>query len=186
MKKQLLFALICLFCQTEIMAQLPIPELPEVLKEKPPPPPVEQIFTIVECDPEFPDGNKQFQKWLLANLKHTKRVKRLIKANKLTLFFLINTDGAHSKLVGKGNVSAAMKRNLVTTFKKMPRFKPCRNSGRSFATWFRLDENLMCHAEKREPTTPRMNYNFYEETLHNFMIKKDGVYWQETIYVVKY
>jgi periplasmic protein TonB len=117
--------------------------------EAPPPPPppvekevekpvVEQIFTIVEQNPEFPDGQKAMFSWLSSNIKYPPIARENGIEGTVYVGFVVNTDGSIVDVNVKRGIGGGCNEEAVRVVQQMPNWKPGRQQGRPVRVAFTL------------------------------------------------
>jgi periplasmic protein TonB len=117
--------------------------------EAPPPPPppvekevekpvVEQIFTIVEQNPEFPDGQKAMFSWLSSNIKYPPIARENGIEGTVYVGFVVNTDGSIVDVIVKRGIGGGCNEEAVRVVQQMPNWKPGRQQGRPVRVAFTL------------------------------------------------
>jgi TonB family protein len=129
-----------LLCFTLIATGLAQNKAPKWDKEAPPskkeggvkkPSADDEIFTIVEQNPEFPDGQAALFKWLSQNIKYP----AIARANEIegTIYvgFIVNKNGSISNAeVKRGVAGSGLNEEALRVINAMPRWKPGKNQGK--------------------------------------------------------
>jgi periplasmic protein TonB len=120
---------------------------PEAPPPPPPPPPVEkepekekpeQIFTIVEQQPEFPDGQAALFKWLGANVKYPAVARENGIEGTVYVGFVVNTDGSIVDVSVKRGIGGGCNDEATRVVSNMPRWKPGKQQGRAVRVAYTL------------------------------------------------
>jgi periplasmic protein TonB len=113
----------------------------------PPPPPVEkepekpkddQIFTIVEQQPEFPDGASAMFKWLGQNIKYPAIARENGIEGTVYVGFVVNTDGSIVDVTVKRGIGGGCNDEATRVVQSMPRWKPGKQQGRAVRVAYTL------------------------------------------------
>lgn len=115
-------------------------EAPPPVAEEPPPPKPEQVFTIVEQMPSFPDGEAALFKWLRDNIKYPAIARENSIEGKVYVGFVVNTDGSITDVTVKRGVTggAVLNDEAIRVVKAMPKWKPGRQQGREVRVSYTL------------------------------------------------
>jgi periplasmic protein TonB len=107
-------------------------------KEEPPPKPVvedkpkvEEIFTVVEQQPEFPDGGtKGMYEWLGKNIKYPAIARENGIEGKAIVQFVVEPDGSISNVNCVRGPEGGCKEEATRVIKMMPKWIPGKQQGR--------------------------------------------------------
>ncbi len=108
---------------------------------KPLPPPVivapkqqeedpEQIFEIVETNPEFPGGSKALNTYLSKNIKYPERPAEMGVSGKVIVRFVVERDGSVTQVTVARGVDPDLDKEAVRVISSMPRWKPGMQQGK--------------------------------------------------------
>jgi protein TonB len=119
---------------------------PEPVEEKAPPPPVveqpkpkePEIFTVVEQNPEFPDGQAALMKYLAANIKYPTLARENNISGKVILQFVVDEDGGISDIKAARGIGGGCDEEAIRVVKSMPKWKPGKQRGRPVKVRFTL------------------------------------------------
>ncbi len=90
----------------------------------------EKIFTIVEQNPEFPDGQAALFKWLGSNIKYPAVARENGIEGTVYVGFVVNTDGSIVDVSVKRGIGGGCNEEAVRVVQQMPRWKPGKQQGR--------------------------------------------------------
>lgn len=82
----------------------------------------------LDRQPQFPGGNRAMTDYLEANIK---RMKRGSKEARVTVQFVVNTDGSLSKLKVTGSTDSRFNGKALRLVRRMPRWEPAIQNGKS-------------------------------------------------------
>ena len=98
----------------------------------------EQIFTVVEQQPEYPGGAAEMYKFLSKNIKYPPAASRANVSGKVFLTFVVNTDGSIQDVSVLKGLGFGCDEEAMRVVKTMPKWKPGKQSGRSVRVKFNL------------------------------------------------
>ena len=113
------------------------PTKAEVVVEAPAPK-EDEIFTVVEQNPEFVGGTQAMYAWLGKNIKYPAAASRANISGKVFVSFTVNTDGSITDVQTLKGLGFGTDEEAVRVVKSMPRWKPGKQSGRSVRVKFNL------------------------------------------------
>ena len=91
---------------------------------------VEEIFTIVEDQPEFPGGIGAFYKYGATNLRYPAQARRMGIAGKVFVQFVVEKDGRLTDVQILKGIGAGCDEEALRVIKKSKAWKPGRQRGR--------------------------------------------------------
>lgn len=91
---------------------------------------VEEIFTIVEDQPEFPGGIGAFYKYVATNLRYPAQARRMGIAGKVFVQFVVEKDGRLTDVQILKGIGAGCDEEALRVIKKSKAWKPGRQRGR--------------------------------------------------------
>ena len=91
---------------------------------------VEEIFTIVEDQPEFPGGIGAFYKYVATNLRYPAQARRMGIAGKVFVQFVVEKDGRLTDVQILKGIGAGCDEDALRVIKKSKAWKPGRQRGR--------------------------------------------------------
>lgn len=113
--KQLFYLLFCLFLNLNCLTQ----------KDN------SKVFTIVEQNPEYPEGQAAFYKYLAKNIKYPTSLRDNGIDCASTVKFIVEKDGSISNVeVIRGCKNKAYNKHLCRLIKNMPRWSPGKQQGK--------------------------------------------------------
>ncbi|GAB2795569.1 energy transducer TonB [Rhabdobacter roseus] len=98
----------------------------------------EQIFTVVEQQPEYPGGAAEMYKYLSKHIKYPPAASRANISGKVFLTFVVNTDGSIQDVSVLKGLGFGCDEEAMRVVKTMPKWKPGKQSGRSVRVKFNL------------------------------------------------
>ncbi len=98
----------------------------------------EQIFTVVEQQPEFPGGVGEMYKFLSKNIKYPSAASRANVSGKVYLTFVVNTDGSIQDVSVLKGLGFGCDEEAVRVVKTMPKWRAGKQSGRPVRVKFNL------------------------------------------------
>jgi len=112
----------------------PVKEEVKVVEEKV----EEQIFQVVEQNPEFPGGMAACYAYLGKNIKYPAAASRANVSGKVFLTFVVNTDGSIQDVSVLKGLGFGCDEEAMRVVKTMPKWKPGKQSGRNVRVKFNL------------------------------------------------
>ncbi|MFN4146034.1 MAG: energy transducer TonB [Runella sp.] len=101
--------------------------------------PVEdQIFQVVEQQPEFPGGMSALMQYLSKNIKYPAAASRANVSGKVFLTFVVNTDGSIQDVQVLKGLGFGCDEEAQRVIKGMPKWKPGKQSGRNVRVKYNL------------------------------------------------
>jgi periplasmic protein TonB len=113
------------------------PSKAEVVVEAPAPKD-EEIFTVVEQNPEFVGGNAAMYAWLGKNIKYPAAAQRANISGKVFVSFTVNTDGSITDAQVLKGLGFGTDEEAIRVVKSMPKWKPGKQSGRAVRVKYNL------------------------------------------------
>ena len=111
----------------------------------PPPPPkpkqeevTEEIFVVVENQPEFPGGNTAMMKFLSDNIKYPVIAQENSIQGRVICNFVVERDGSITDVQVVRGVDPSLDREAVRVIQQMPRWKPGKQRGQAVRVRFTL------------------------------------------------
>src|SRR5690554_3115204 len=111
----------------------------------PPPPPkpkqeevTEEIFVVVENQPEFPGGNAAMMKFLGDNIKYPVIAQENGIQGRVICNFVVEKDGSITDVQVVRGVDPSLDREAVRVIQQMPRWKPGKQRGSAVRVRFTL------------------------------------------------
>ena len=98
----------------------------------------QQIFTIVEEQPEFPGGMAECYKWINKNLNYPTISAENGVQGRVTVNFVVNTDGSIVDVKVLRGVDPYLDKEAVRVVSKMPKWKPGKQRGKAVRCSFNL------------------------------------------------
>ena len=113
------------------------PTKAEVVVEAPAPKD-DEVFTVVEQQPEFQGGTAAMYAWLGKNIKYPAAAQRANISGKVFVSFTVNTDGSITDAQVLKGLGFGTDEEAIRVVKSMPRWKPGKQSGRSVRVKYNL------------------------------------------------
>ncbi len=111
----------------------------------PPPPPkpkqeevTEEIFVVVENQPEFPGGNTAMMKFLSDNIKYPVIAQENGIQGRVICNFVVERDGSNTDVQVVRGVDPSLDKEAVRVIQQMPRWKPGKQRGQAVRVRFTL------------------------------------------------
>lgn len=98
----------------------------------------EQIFQVVEQNPEFPGGMAALGQYLQKNLKYPAAASRANVSGRVFLTFVVNTDGSIQDIQVLKGLGFGCDEEAQRVVKGMPKWKPGKQSGRNVRVKYNL------------------------------------------------
>ena len=97
-----------------------------------------QIFVFVEEYPEFPNGEENLYKYLGSNIKYPHDALENGIQGTVVVKFVVEKDGSISNVKAVRKIGGGCDEEAVRVVKRMPRWKPGKQSGKPVRTEFTL------------------------------------------------
>ena len=98
----------------------------------------QQIFTIVEEQPEFPGGMAECYKWIGKNLNYPTISAENGVQGRVTVNFVVNVDGSIVDVKVLRGVDPYLDKEAIRVVSKMPKWKPGKQRGKAVRCSFNL------------------------------------------------
>ncbi len=98
----------------------------------------EQIFTIVEDDPEFPGGQAALMQFLQGNLRYPTMAREAGIQGTVFVTFVVERDGSITDVRVLRGVGGGLDEEAVRVVRNMPRWTPGRQRGQAVRVQFNL------------------------------------------------
>ena len=98
----------------------------------------QQIFTIVEEQPEFPGGMAECYKWISKNLNYPTISAENGVQGRVTVNFVVNADGSIVDVKVIRGVDPYLDKEAIRVVSKMPKWKPGKQRGKAVRCSFNL------------------------------------------------
>lgn len=102
----------------------------------------EDVFVVVEEDPEFPGGMEALYRYLASNIKYPENAKKERIQGKVYVSFVIEKDGSVSNIKVLRDIGGGCGEEAVRVVKQMPKWKPGRQRGKRVRTQYNLPINF--------------------------------------------
>ena len=102
----------------------------------------EDVFLVVEEDPEFPGGLDALSKFIADNIKYPQLAKENNITGKVFVSFVVEKDGRVGQVKILRDIGGGCGNEAVRVVKMMPRWKPGKQRGKAVRTQFNLPVNF--------------------------------------------
>ena len=102
----------------------------------------EEVFLVVEEDPEFPGGLDALSKFIADNIKYPQLAKENNITGKVFVSFVVEKDGRVGQVKILRDIGGGCGNEAVRVVKMMPRWKPGKQRGKPVRTQFNLPVNF--------------------------------------------
>ena len=98
----------------------------------------EEVFLVVEDDPEFPGGLSALSQYLASNIKYPQLAKENNITGKVSVSFVVEKDGSVGQVKILRDIGGGCGAEAVRVVKAMPKWKPGKQRGKPVRTQFNL------------------------------------------------
>ena len=102
----------------------------------------EEVFLVVEEDPEFPGGLDALSKFIADNIKYPQLAKENNITGKVFVSFVVEKDGSVGQVKILRDIGGGCGNEAVRVVKLMPKWKPGKQRGKPVRTQFNLPVNF--------------------------------------------
>ncbi|GAB3910806.1 hypothetical protein GCM10028803_50920 [Larkinella knui] len=102
----------------------------------------DQIFTVVEQNPEFPGGLAAMGQFLQKNLRYPPAASRANISGRVFVSFVVNTDGSIQDVTVLKGLGFGTDEEAMRVVKAMPKWRPGKQSGRPVRVKYNLPINF--------------------------------------------
>ncbi|QKZ11838.1 energy transducer TonB [Spirosoma sp. KUDC1026] len=102
----------------------------------------EQVFTVVEQQPEFNGGMAALGQYLSKNLRYPAAAQRANVAGRVFVSFVVNTDGSIQDVAVLKGLGFGTDEEAIRVIKAMPKWRPGKQSGRPVRVKYNLPINF--------------------------------------------
>ncbi|MFD1142307.1 energy transducer TonB [Larkinella insperata] len=102
----------------------------------------EQIFTVVEQNPEFPGGMSALGQFLGKNIRYPPAASRANVSGRVFVSFVVNTDGSIQDVTVLKGLGFGTDEEAMRVVKAMPKWRPGKQSGRPVRVKYNLPINF--------------------------------------------
>ena len=102
----------------------------------------EEVFVVVEQDPQFPGGMEALYKYIASNVKYPDEAKAKNITGKVFVSFVIEKDGSISNVKVVHSPHELLSDEAVRCVLAMPKWVPGKQRGKSVRTQFMLPINF--------------------------------------------
>lgn len=107
-----------------------------------PAPKEEEVFTIVEQQPEFPGGMGALGQFLGKNIRYPAAAQRANISGRVFVSFVVNTDGSIQDVAVLKGLGFGTDEEAIRVVKSMPKWRPGKQSGRAVRVKYNLPINF--------------------------------------------
>ena len=129
MKKLILLVALAVLCSTSAMAQIVVVD--------------EEIFLVVENEPEFPGGEDSLYAYIARNIKYPEAAKKEKIEGRVFVTFVIEKDGQVSSAKILRDIGGGCGEEAIRVVKSMPKWKPGTQRGNPVRVQFNLPVSFM-------------------------------------------
>ena len=102
----------------------------------------EEIFQVVENDPEFPGGVEAMYKYLAQNIKYPQLARENNITGKVWVTFVVEKDGSVTNVTVVRDIGGGCGAEAVRIVKSMPKWTPGKQRGKNVRVQYRLPVNF--------------------------------------------
>lgn len=102
----------------------------------------EEVFLVVEEDPEFPGGLEALSKFIADNIKYPQLAKENNITGRVFVSFVVEKDGRVGQVKILRDIGGGCGNEAVRVVKLMPKWKPGKQRGKAVRTQFNLPVNF--------------------------------------------
>ena len=102
----------------------------------------DQIYTVVEQQPEFPGGMEAMMKFIQKNMKYPAQARRMGTEGRVFIGFVVNLDGKITDVATVKGISMDCDKEAARVINMMPPWKPGKQNGRAVRVRFVLPVNF--------------------------------------------
>lgn len=102
----------------------------------------EQIFTVVENDPEFPGGMDALYKYLAQNIKYPQLARDNNITGRVYVTFVVEKDGSIANPKVLRDIGGGCGQEAIRVVKSMPKWTPGKQRGKAVRVQFNLPVNF--------------------------------------------
>lgn len=102
-----------------------------IFEEAPEEEEVDEVFTIVEDQPQFPGGMPAFYKFVGDNMKYPAQARRMGIEGRVFVQFVVDKDGSVTEVTAVKGIGAGCDEEAERVLRSSPKFKPGKQRGRA-------------------------------------------------------
>lgn len=102
----------------------------------------QEIFQVVEQDPEFPGGVEALYKYIQSNIKYPQLAKENNITGRVFVTFVVEKDGSVSNVKAARDIGGGCGAEAVRVVKSMPKWKPGKQRGKAVRAAYTLPVNF--------------------------------------------
>ncbi len=112
----------------------------------------EEIFTVVEENPSFPDGIKNMYQYIARNLRYPEPARRANVQGKVFIKFIVRKDGSVSDLQILKGIGFGCDEETVRVLGSMPKWNPGKQNGKPVSVYFTMPVSFVLEENKTSTT----------------------------------
>lgn len=105
----------------------------------------QEIFQVVENDPEFPGGVEAMYKYLAQNIKYPQLARENNITGRVYVTFVVEKDGSVTGVRVMRDIGGGCGAEAVRVVKSMPKWKPGKQRGKAVRVQYNLPVNFSLH-----------------------------------------
>lgn len=105
----------------------------------------QEIFQVVENDPEFPGGVEALYKYLAQNIKYPQLARENNITGRVYVTFVVEKDGSVTGVRVMRDIGGGCGAEAVRVVKAMPKWKPGKQRGKNVRVQYNLPVNFSLH-----------------------------------------
>lgn len=98
----------------------------------------EEVFVVVEEEPEFPGGMEALYRYLASNIKYPELAKKEKIQGTVYVSFVVEKDGSVTNIKVLRDIGAGCGEEAVRVVRQMPKWKPGRQRGQRVRVQYNL------------------------------------------------
>ena len=102
----------------------------------------EEIFTVVEKEPEFPGGEDALYEYIGKNIVYPRQAREAGIEGVVVVEFVVEPSGKLSNVVAKRKVAPSLDEEAVRVVKTLPAWSPGKQRGKAVRVYYRLPINF--------------------------------------------
>lgn len=110
-------------------------DIPELMPQR-------EVFQIVEEMPEFPGGESKMYEFILKNIKYPEMARENKIKGRVYVQFVVSKDGSLNKIKVLRGIGGGCDEEAVRIVKRMPKWKPGKQNGKTVPVQFTLPFNF--------------------------------------------
>ena len=115
---------------TRAIKQIPVPQGKDTINANSPVVNEDSVYTVVQEKPEFPDGQRGLDNWLIKTINYPEVAKRNGISGEVTVSFIIEKDGRVSNAKVVKDIGGGCGAEALKSVNQMPGWKPGKQNGK--------------------------------------------------------